>query len=448
MALPNTSTPPVNAAAPILGAAQQSAFATFSSIIPEQEEFIKAIRSPLSSQQDKLAERVATYVGIPFTSGLDAPAVDMGWLGGAYGLLQLFLRKNTLERPLKLKGLSVQLPKSAEILYKSSMKYSSGVVEGPQEPLTGDKLNKPFAGLTPLPPDGPDVDWALWFRTFEQEVLKKRVPITQWVTALAWHASPEMEGQINQIAEGFLQQNVPAQVLYAVVRDSLLDSVPAKYHPLAYLEKLENIKAGDLNPAALARQMEQLLTLYEAARVRATFKLERFPEISALYAAWLYYKRLPPAVAKLVESPSNFTGEETRSAYEEVVRRAKEVEERLRRTGELLEPPLTVAAAITTPPILQLSRTKRTRREKFEDEDKCRKGRRSFSRERSQTPGWRDSFRGPSRERSCSNPRGRRGSQSRDLSHRRRSSPHVSRPRCFFCNKEGHSFNGCEGWKQ
>lgn len=82
---------------------------------------------------------------------------------------------------------------------------------------------------------------------------------------------------------------MPGQVLYAVVRDYLLDSVPGKYHPLVYLKDLKDIKAGHLNPTALEQRMEQILTLYEAARVRAAFRLEKYPEISAMYAAWLYY---------------------------------------------------------------------------------------------------------------------------------------------------------------
>lgn len=78
------------------------------------------------------------------------------------------------------------------------MKYSSGVVERPRESLPGEKFTKPFSGLTPLLPDGPRVDWALWFQNLKQELLREQVPITQWVTGLASHASPGMEGRINQ----------------------------------------------------------------------------------------------------------------------------------------------------------------------------------------------------------------------------------------------------------
>ena len=117
--------------------------------------------------------------------------------------------------------------------------------------------------------------------------------------ALTWHASPEMEGFITQAQGHFIQADVPKRALYSVVRDHILGSVPEKYHPLAYLEQLDNIKLGDLTPAELERKMEQILTLYEAARVRAAFSLERYPEISAMYAAWLYYKRLSPAVTRM-----------------------------------------------------------------------------------------------------------------------------------------------------
>lgn len=51
----------------------------------------------------------------------------------------------------------------------------------------------------------------------------------------------------------------------------------------------------------------------------------------------------------------------TRERELEVVREAKSVELRLRQTGKLTEAPLTVAAAITTAPVLELSRPERSR---------------------------------------------------------------------------------------
>lgn len=95
---------------------QQPASVAFLPIIPEQNESIKVLKSSFSQQQEQLAERIAEYVGIPFSTELDAPTVDMGWLGGAF-FLQLFLCKNALNRPLKLKGFNIQLPISTETLF-------------------------------------------------------------------------------------------------------------------------------------------------------------------------------------------------------------------------------------------------------------------------------------------------------------------------------------------
>lgn len=140
--------------------------------------------------------------------------------------------------------------------------------------------------------------------------------------------------------------------------------------------------------------MEQILTLYEAARVRAALRLEKYSEIGVMYAAWLYYKRLPAAVTKFIESPNDPQGDENRNVYNEVVRKAKEVEVRLRQTGEFTKTPLTVAAAITTPPMLQLSGPKRYRQEESDTEGRSGKGRRSSSMERSPTPGRRGPYKG------------------------------------------------------
>ena len=103
-----------------------------------------------------------------------------------------------------------------------------------------------------------------------------------------------------------------------MVRDQLLDSVPKKYHPLTYLGKIEEIKPGEFSPTALEQRPEQLLVLYEAARMRAVFHFESYPEISATYAAWLYYRRLPERIAELIKSPSDIKGDSTHKVYQDI----------------------------------------------------------------------------------------------------------------------------------
>ena len=111
--------------------------------------------------------------------------------------------------------------------------------------------------------------------------------MVQWLDALRWHVAPSVTSTIVLARQELSLYDVPPQGLYAAVRDHLLDSSGEKYHPLAYLERLDNMKAGQLTPSELATQMNKVLALYEAARKRHIFKLQRFPEISARCAAWL-----------------------------------------------------------------------------------------------------------------------------------------------------------------
>ena len=118
----------------------------------------------------------------------------------------------------------------------------------------------------------------------------------------------------------------------------LLASAGDAYYPLTYLEQLDNIKPDDLNPTELAQRMDRILLLYEGARMRAAFKLQRFPEIGATYAAWLYYKRLPPAIKAVLERPTNIKTQGAQDIYRETIVKATDVEIRLREAGKL-DPP-------------------------------------------------------------------------------------------------------------
>lgn len=189
--------------------------------------------------------------------------------------------------------------------------------------------------------------------------------------------------------------------------------------------------------------MEQILTLYEAARVRATFRLETYPKI-AIYAAWLYYRKLPKAVSKLIEIPSDLKGDDNLNPYEEVAAKQKT----WRQTGELEGPPLTVAAAVTTPPVLRISRFRRNQQEGADSGKRSQKGRRSSSTERSQSPDRRGPYRDRNCDRSMPNPRRRGRVLERGVFYATGDpSPCVPRVRCFFCNPERDAFTQCDGWK-
>lgn len=86
-------------------------------------------------------------------------------------------------------------------------------------------------------------------------------------------------------------------------------------------------------------------------------RLERFFGISVIYAAWLYYKRLPFIVTNAIESPSMITCACPPCHFSEVVN-IFEFNEKLRASRQWVDSPGIVAAVIT-PPVLQLLRSKR-----------------------------------------------------------------------------------------
>lgn len=132
-----------------------------------------------------------------------------------------------------------------------------------------------------------------------------------------------------------------------------------KYYPLTYLKKIDLIKPGKLNYTELARQMDRIFPLYEAARVQAAFKFQRLRKISATYAPWLYCQRLPLPILRAIEPPRSLRPDPQTKIYHEIIRKAAELEERLLKTAGLTQMSFFVAAAITAPPILLLSRPKR-----------------------------------------------------------------------------------------
>lgn len=171
-----------------------------------------------------------------------------------------------------------------------------------------------------------------------------------------------MKSEIVKICKEYIRRQVTSQALYAVVRDHLFDSAGDAYCPLTYLEHLDSIKPGDFNPTELATRMDRIFLLYEGARMRAAIELQRFPEIGATYAAWLYYKRFPPAIKTLLKRPVNIKTQGARGIYiVETTVKATSAKFRLREAGKLDVTPSLIAAAVTTPPVLQLKRPKRGR---------------------------------------------------------------------------------------
>ena len=123
-------------------------------------------------------------------------------------------------------------------MFRVYRRYSSGIIEGPLELLKDADLTKPMVSVQPLQPDGPEQDWAQWFVDFEQEMERRRAPITQWVEALNWMSTSTVRDNIQQIRARLLQEKIPENAMYAAVRDKMLDSNPGKYLPMSYLRQI------------------------------------------------------------------------------------------------------------------------------------------------------------------------------------------------------------------
>lgn len=98
---------------------------------------------------------------------------------------------------------------------------------------------------------------------------------------------------------------MPLHALYAAARDRLLDSPGKTYYLFNCFEQLSDTKSGQSNPLGLVRRTGRIFLLYEAAKMSAASKMHPFLEVSATHAAWFYYKRLPPALRKVMERASN-----------------------------------------------------------------------------------------------------------------------------------------------
>lgn len=118
--------------------------------------------------------------------------------------------------------------------------------------------------------------------------------MVQWLHAPLWHIAPSKTSSITLARRQFDRYDVPQQGLCAAVRGYLLNSSGEKSYPLTCLERLNNIKTGQLIPSVLAPQVNLILASYEGSRKRLVFKMQRLLEISATRAAWLCYKRLSP----------------------------------------------------------------------------------------------------------------------------------------------------------
>lgn len=87
--------------------------------------------------------------------------------------------------------------------------------------------------------------------------------------------------------------------------------------------------------------------------MRAALKMGRFVEISAIYAEWLFPKRLPLPLWRTMERPNTGSVESEHDLCREMIKRARHAELRFKESERTDDCFLPVTAAVTTPPILR-----------------------------------------------------------------------------------------------
>ena len=331
---------------------------------PSLQKYLNTITYPFSSEQLEGAEDVAKTLGIAYSAGDGGMPRDFEWMGGPFGIAQLFIRRKVNDKKLQMEGFRFVTDRNTRILYEEDGLYAAGFIDTQVEPLSEDKLCKPIAGIDPLKPE---TDWAQWFRLFENALVSKPVPIDQWADVLVRHVDADLRTCVTNEMAAYRQANVPRRYLYAALRDFLLNSAGDKYHPMVYLDRVYNIKQGEFEAETLALKLNQLFTLYEAARKRAVFNFKRYPPISPSYAAWIYFSKLDKAIQQKIPAPSRVQPLQGRDDYTELILLARDAEQNLRSAGVLTQLPALTAAVTEkqggeiNPPILKLSKGKRER---------------------------------------------------------------------------------------
>lgn len=162
--------------------------------------------------------------------------------------------------------------------------------------------------------------------------------------------------------------------------------------------------------------------------VSGAFSMQLFPEISATYAVWLYYKPLSTPIKRLVARPTNIIPQPPRNIYTEMIILANVTDQSLKETGDANEA-IPLVAAVITPPVLQLTRSKQSRTASLsterKQEKKLKKSKLSPSSRKSQTPDRRNWGRGKFLSRA-------RGTARSSSNCSRKGPQRTNIPRCFL----------------
>lgn len=195
------------------------------------------------------------------------------------------------------------------------------------EGVSPTKLRKPFPGLDPLQPPEMGQDWEMWFRIFESQASSLGIPHAYWIDALPHQVSEPLRDTVASIKLTIEERaKVPKAMLYALVRNKILDNQGERYSAWSYLTRLMRIPPGERTASELATYIRLLADHYEAARKRELARHHRWPEISWYTLAMLYYHALSPQTQRVTPSPLDLPFDYRRNPYEEIVQRAERAE--------------------------------------------------------------------------------------------------------------------------
>lgn len=316
--------------------------------------------------------------------------------------------------------------------------------EGTNFTLDLDKL-KPFLAAVPLLNLETITEWNKWFKDFESFLKQRKIPRAMWFEILKQHVSSNVDDQIQKYLAEAYEKDIPREYIYGLVRDRLFLS-SYNYSARVYLERLNALPAGTMDPQSLQQVVEGLATNYEAARKRAWISLRRYPELSSFYVAVLFYSKLPENIKQHMINPEDLPLSYDIDPYDVTVRDAKRAHHKLFANRDAwLEAQRRMGTAVAAPPPAPapISTAAAVRPGVFNDV-----GNFEIDIVTRQQGILRDNM--GNFQQSLHNFQQFAGQDRQQQSHSRSgSSPRVTV--CYFCGKKGHAVHKCfhwQAWKQ
>lgn len=138
--------------------APQAALAIVTSIVEYQANFNEMFFLSFFSRTKKAFLKAAQMYEIFHKAAAPEVEEDNHWMRGVHGLSQFLARKNAIQHSLSMKMTHIELSLNAWSMFKTNLRYASGIIEKPLKFLNDAKLTKPIPARQPLQRDGKDRD--------------------------------------------------------------------------------------------------------------------------------------------------------------------------------------------------------------------------------------------------------------------------------------------------